>query len=79
MAEDENSLDISGALIAVASIMQLVKRSPEGQERKNLKLADKKIKQLRRKLKKDGFEDWEKQLLDDLTKAYAEQLKKLMK
>lgn len=72
------NLGIGDALRAVADIMQLVKSSPEGQERRNLKLAARKLKKLKKQLAKDGWENWEKEMYKDLTKAYAEQLKKLM-
>lgn len=66
------------ALKAASEIMKAVKRSEDSQDRANLKLAFKKLKQLKRQLRKKGWEDWEKDIYNDLVKAYSGQLKKLM-
>ena len=73
-----SNLSLIDALKAASEIMQAVKRSDDGQKRANIRLANRKLKKLKRELKKNGWEDWEKELYDDLVKTYAAQLKKLM-
>lgn len=74
----ENKTGFGEALKSVSEIMFNIKRSEQGQNRADLKLAWKKIKQLKRELKKDGWEDWETTMYDDIVKSYGKQLKKLM-
>jgi len=70
-----NDLDFIGALKSVAEIMNIFKGT---NARKDLRLARRSLKKLRRQLKKDGWEEWETEVFNDLTKTYIKQLKKLM-
>lgn len=74
----ETGIGILEALKAASDIMKSITKSEDGQDRANIRLASRKLKQLRRQLSKKGWEDWEVEVYNDLIKSYAKQLKKLM-
>ena len=64
------------ALKSVAEIVKIFNNKDT--DIKELRDARRKLKQFRKQLKKDGWQDWEKTMFEDLTKAYAKKLKKIM-
>lgn len=56
----------------ITAAMGLLKKSPEGQKRRNLKIAKKTLKQLTKEFKKDGLDPEEIALLNKLRNAIVE-------
>ena len=53
----------------ISALLGLLKPNPDADERRNLRVAKRTYKQLRKEFKKDGLDDEEKAMLKDLKKS----------
>ena len=61
-----------GALIT--GILSLLNTSADGQKRRNIKLAKRIYKKLKKEFKKGGFDEEELKMLDDLEKSITKKI-----
>lgn len=53
----------------IAALLGLLKPNPSGNERRNLRVAKRTYKQLRKEFKKDGLDEEEKEMLKELKES----------
>lgn len=72
MSEETNIIPVKAGLEFLTGFFALLKPSADGQDRKNLRMAKRTFKQLKKDWGKDGLDDNEKQLLSAMKASIAQ-------